>query len=263
MIILSNELRIGNFSSSRIADLLTNGKEKGTLGKPALTYISEKNMERRLVRSVSNENDARPLQWGHCLEMMVHEKLGIEYTMQSDITLQHPTIHYWVGSPDGKKIDTITDIKNPITLKSFCQLVDPFYIDGLTGLDWFNAIRNGWTDKNGEVHEKHKEAEDYYWQLVSNAIITGSKFAELIIHVPYKSELEIIRQWGEDIYWIKNGSDESLTWIPDDGFYKDLNIIRFEIPESDKQFLESKVIMAGKLLINPCQLIILKVEPKS
>ena len=252
MSILSNVLRHGNFSSSEISDLLSEGRAKGSKGDPYYTYIAVKNMERRLKRSIQNESDAKPLQWGKTLEIMVHQKLGIEYKLVSDVTIQHPEIDCWVGSPDGSKQTseglTVTDIKNPLTLKSFCQLVDPFYVNGLTGLDWFNAIRNGWTDKNGNVHKKHKDAEAYFYQLISNGILIGAKFAELIIHVPYYSELEKVRQYGDDIWWIKNGTTESLPWLPDNGLYKDISIIRFEIPEEEKTLLTSEVLGASKFL---------------
>lgn len=63
MSVLKNTLRHGNFTSSEIVALTTKGKAKDSFGKPALTYIEEKNMERRLGRSITTESNAKPLVW--------------------------------------------------------------------------------------------------------------------------------------------------------------------------------------------------------
>jgi len=253
--ITENVDRIGNFTSSEIAALMTTSKDGKSFGKPALTYIEEKNMERRLGRSLDSETNARPLTWGKLIEKRVFDLLGLEYTLTSQETVQHPTISCWSGSQDGNKFDdggTVIDIKCPITLKSFCQLVDGIYQceDSL-----------GVADGNMIIHsvcETHKDGEKYYWQLVSNAILTNSKYAELIVYVPYKSELPEIRELannydGNDQHkyaWIVYADDNELPYLPDDGYYKNLNIIRFLVPESDKILLTEKVLAAQKLLIN-------------
>ena len=244
--IINNEIRNGNFTSSEIFAILTEGKTKGTWGKPALTYIDECNMERRLGRSLTSESNARPLIWGRVLEEKCFELLGTEYKLCSQTTLQHPDIPYWVGSPDGVKFDiggTVIDEKCPMTLKSFCNLVDPLY-EGLTGMDAMNKIR-----------ETHKDGEKFYWQLISNGILTKSKYAELIVYVPYQNELESIREitqnWADDpnpVAWINFAADCELPYLHEGGYYKNINIIRFEIPESDKILLTQKVIEAGKML---------------
>lgn len=232
MSIIENELRFGNFTSSKISALISEGKTKGTFGKPAITYIAEKNMERRLKRSLTSESNAKPLQWGKHLEFVVFNKLGEQYYEMSKETMRHNEIDFWSGSPDMMKYGdekAIVEIKCPITLKSFCEFVDCKDIQ--------------------EIREKHKDGEDYYWQIVSNSILTGSKYAELVIYVPYKSELDNIRDSAIE-YWINKGSDNELTWIHDNGYYKDLNIFRFEIPQSDKDLLTTKVLEAGKYLIS-------------
>lgn len=244
----TNILRVGNFTSSEIGNLMTSGKAKGTLGAPAKTYIEECNMERRLGRSISTEINSKATTWGKCLEHFVFEQLSTEYTLTSNKTFSHPLINYWFGSPDGHKYDegkTVMDIKCPLTLKSFCQLVNPIY-EGLTGMQAINAVR-----------DNHKEGDKYFYQLVSNAILTESNYAELIVFCPYKSQLEEIREhsrnWdGEDqsrFAWINFALDDELPYLPDGGFYKNINIIRFEVPQSDKQELTNRVIEAGRMLI--------------
>lgn len=235
--------RIGNFTSSEIYRLLSQGKTKGTFGAPALEYIQEKKMERRLGRPLNDESTARPLLWGKLLEPISFDLLPTSYSLNSDQTLLHPEFNFWAGTPDGFKYDpgkTVMDEKCPYTLKSFCNLVDPLY-DGLIGIDAMNAAR-----------KSNKDAEKYYWQLVSNACITGAKYAELIVYMPYKSELASIKEAAQngdgDYYWIAFADENRLPYILDEGFYHNINIIRFEVPEEDKNRLTDAVERAGKLL---------------
>jgi hypothetical protein len=131
------------------------------------------------------------------------------------------------------------DIKCPMTLKSFCQLVDPLY-NGLSGLQAMD-----------EVRRTHKDGDKYYWQLVSNAILTGSSHAELIVYVPYQSELQAIKSMCEGnskAYFIWASSEDELPYLPDGGYYRNLNVIRFEVPHEDQEYLRKKVLAAGALL---------------
>jgi hypothetical protein len=234
---INNKLRVGNFTSSEIVALTTLAKDGKSFGKPALTYIEETNMERRLGRSLTDETNARPLTWGKLLEGHVFNLLGLEYSLTSTDTIQHPEIPFWTGSPDGEKKDTVIDIKCPMTLKSFCQLVDCKTID--------------------EVRENHKDGEKFYWQLVSNAVLKNKPFAELIPYMPYFSELADIRMLAQQVpgdqlskhYWIAMACDDELPYLVDGGYYKNVNVIRFEVPNSDKALLKSKVLKAGEMLI--------------
>lgn len=263
----TNQPRIGNFTSSEIVALTSTGSRpmteeelaahkkanpksrKTTIqswpGEAAKTYISETNMERRLGRSLTDESSARPLTWGKLLEARVNDLLGLEYTMCSTETIVHPDVLYWAGSPDVTKNDTVGDVKCPMTLKSFCQLVDPLY-NGLTGIEAMNEIR-----------DTHKDGDKFYWQLVSNAILTNKPFAELIVYMPYLSELDAIKLMAQNVqgdqmgkhYWIAMAQEEELPYILDGGYYKNLNIIRFEVPEADKKLLTECVLKGGQELI--------------
>lgn len=247
---MNNQKRNGNFTSSEIVALTTNGKASGSFGKPFYTYVAETNMERRLNRSLTNEENARPLIWGKLCEQVAFDILGTAYKMCSQETIDHPTIDCWKGSPDcekwvgtneGYKLDAVVDIKCPMTLKSFCTLIDSFNTGGIQ-----------------KVRDKHQDGEKYYWQLVSNAILIGVDFAELIVFMPYLDQLDTIRQYahqkdGADIhkyYWVTMGLDEELPWISRNGAYQNVNVLRFEIPQSDKDFLTDRVISAQKML-NP------------
>lgn len=266
-----NKLRIGNFTSSEIVALLAMGKrpmteeelaarpKKGkgssvtqvddinTIGKPALTYIEERNMERALGRPLDNEANSRPTLWGKLVEKRVFDILDIEYQFVSQETIVHPEYDHWSGSPDANKFDhgrTVIDIKSPMTLKSFCRLVAPLY-RGLNGRDAIEYIRLN-----------HDDGEKYFWQLVSNSILTESRFAELIVYAPYLDELQAIRNLvmsleDEDqrkYQWLLNASDEELPYLHRTGKYKNLNVIRFEVPEEDKKLLTERVRICGSYL---------------
>lgn len=241
--IQQNIVRVGNFNSSEIVALTKQNKAKTGFGVAAITFIEECNFERRLGRSITDEVNAKPLTWGKICEPYVQELLGSDYIHSSQETDTHPTIPYWVGSKDAIKHDegkTVTDTKCPITLKSFCQLVQPLY-DGLEGYEVIAHIR-----------DNHPQGEKYYFQLVSNAVINKCKYAELIVFMPYKSQLDEIKlsvDGNPNAYWIAMAGDNELPFLKDGGYYKNLNIIRFEVPERDIQLLTDCVTRAGDLLI--------------
>lgn len=245
-------LRNGNFTSSEIVALTTDGTKSGSFGKPFYTYIEECNMERRLGRALENALDVKATSWGKLLEPHSFNKLGLEYELCSHKTFRHPEIEFWFGSPDAlKNPDTVGDHKCPMTLKSFCQLVDAYKVDG-------KEVYPAMTIE--AVRANHKDGNKYFWQIVSNACITGAKYGELIVYVPYKSELETIRElassageMGENAKWVYYATDDQLPHLIDGGYYKDLNIIEFEIKQEDKDFLTSRVLEGGKRLNEwPC-----------
>lgn len=274
---LSNQ-RNGNFTSSEIIALLSttsrpmtdeelkehlelNPKSKkknieAWPGKAAVTYLNQCNLERRLGRSLDGELDAKPCNWGKFVEVLLFQLLDGDYTYNSQDTLTHPLLDYWKGTPDGFKITenkTVVDAKCPFTLESFCNLVNPLY-DGFKGMEAMKALIEGYTDKQGLFHSPHKDGEKFYWQLVSNACIDDCTHAELIIYCPYESELSVIQsaavQSGNpSAYFIANSSPKALPYLKDDGFYKNINIISFEIQQSDKDLLTETVKKAAKYLI--------------
>ena len=127
---INNVQRVGNFTSSEIVALMSSDKSGKGFGAPALTYISETNMERLLGRSLTDEVSSRPMSWGTLLEERVFDLLGLNYTYSSKVTDVHPEISYWAGSKDGTNEEgekAVIDIKCPITLKSFVGLVLPLY----------------------------------------------------------------------------------------------------------------------------------------
>jgi hypothetical protein len=237
-----NASRNGNFTSSEIVALTTFGRAKDSLGKPFFTYIDECNIERRLGRSICNNFESKPTTWGTIGEKYCFDILPLDCVLMGDETIRHPDIENWFGSPDYKrpKLKIVGEIKCPYTLKSFCSFIDLWDTGGI------QCIR-----------DHHQDGEKYYWQLISNAVLTGSDTCELTIFCPYESELAAIKELassagidsGINTQWIYYADKEELPYIPDGGYYKNLNIMRFHAPEEDKKFLTERVLEASKKLI--------------
>ena len=250
MSINSSKTRVGNITSSGIADILALAKNGKDMGDAALSYIAACNMERRFDLPIGNGGGGTETEWGTAIEPFVHDILPLTYEYSSQITATHPDIDWWCGSADGFNhtdgIKAVFDIKAPFTRASFYGLVMPLMCDK-TGIDAMYAIRDGFTH-DGVEYPKHKQGKKYYWQLVSNACINGTDWAELIVYMPYQSELVAISQVLQEhprLKWL----GDTAPYINDGGFFKNLNIIRFEVPQSDKDLLTAKVRQIGKHLI--------------
>ena len=235
--IIQNAQRIGNFTSSEIYSLMITGKGLNGFGTKAITYITKKNLERKLGRCISTDVATRPMLWGSFLEQRVFNMLEYGYELVSQQTDCHPTIECWSGSKDlivqGEKIG---DIK--------CYQPENFaeYSDVLM-------------EKNVEKLKEFFPKE--YWQLVSNAIINDVPRAEAIAYMPYQSELDEIRKEADDYdgadynkyTWIINADDAELPYLPDDGYYNNINRFEFEVPQEDIKALTDRVLLAETMLI--------------
>lgn len=236
MKVTENSKRIGNFTSSEIWKLTKEGRKAGEFGAPALTYIREKRFERKLKRSINSEATSRPIIWGKFLESRVHSLIDLSYKYVFDETLKHPKYSFWSGSPDliNDAEGLIADIKCPQP-KNFCELIE--------------ACNEGKESLKNDFPE-------YWFQLVSNAIITNKDKAELIVYMPYESELEEIRddasQYDGAEPWkyrfIAEVDKSELAYLPDESEYTNLNIFRFDITTDDKDELTNKVLKAYELL---------------
>jgi len=236
-------IRNGNFTSSEIFRLMKSGKAKGSWSVDAYTYIEECNRERRLKRSIEVQSDARPLTWGKCVEKRAFDVLGLEYTLCSDVTLQHPDIPFWVGSPDATDPIAVSDLKCPLTLTSFCQMVDPYCENG-------KVVHEALTIE--AVRENHRDGDKFFWQIVSNGILTGKNKGKLICYVPYLDELDEIKTLSDgvgDYYWIWSADISKLPYLVREGSYKNINVIEFDILQSDVDALTTRVLEAGTYLI--------------
>lgn len=211
--------RIGNFTSSQIYRLMG-------APKPRKTYIDECNFARKLGRSLNADRSARATSWGKLCERRAFDILPLEYQLTSLDTITHPEYSCWAGSPDGVSETAVYDIKCPYTLKSFCEL---------------NEIKT--------AEQLRDEYPEYYFQLISNAILTGKDKAELIVYCPYKSELDAIRTLCNDMpqeeiynyFWIANANDNELPYLIEGGNYQNLYFLRFEVTADMKEQLTNTV----------------------
>lgn len=201
--------RVGNYTSSQIYKLTKSGSREmteeemelykkdnpkgkkktidGGFSAGVLTYIEEKNMERKFMLSLTQEVYTKPMAWGKICAMYVHEKrMGIEYQSVGDRTLPHPTIDFWKGSPDfknpSKKI--IAECK-AYERKNFAH--------------YACAILTN----NTEVLKR--DCPEEYWQMVSNAIILDYDYIQPILFMPYLSELPDLALFAANL-------DDSEQW---------------------------------------------------
>ena len=179
--------------------------------------------------------------WGNIMEMYVYSLLGAEYEISSKATVLHPIYSdLWSGSVDMlvKKYDVpykVSEIKC-YQKKGFAK-----YVDCLL-------------EKSLELFRDMYPKE--YWQIVSNACIHGVSVGEAIAFMPYKSQYEEIKEIVEgledsDIWkyrFIVEKPIQELPFLPDDGFYDNINKFEFTIPPEDKVLLTKRIIAAGKIL---------------
>ena len=170
--------------------------------------------------------------WGHFCEVHVDRLVGPDYVLESDNTVKHPTIEGWAGSPDLIVPEIkIAEIKcyEP---KNFGLLAECMLQESVTLL------------------KQQFPAE--YWQMVSNACIMEVDRAELILFMPYKAELQTLREMAEayegsdqwKYRFIFEAPDCELAHLPDGGYYDHLIRFEFEVPVEDKKLLTEKVISA-------------------
>jgi hypothetical protein len=216
----NNDIHCGNFSSSEMVRLMGTKKVRET-------YIAERNMERRLGRVLRKDFSSRDTSWGHLMEYWGFGLLPTSYSLISDKTIVSPIVSSWVGSPDAvNNTDpkAICDIKG-LQLKAFCEIVDAWKKGGIQ-----------------EVRENTDSGDKFYYQIVSNACLMGAKVGELILICPYESQLDDVRAAcikydGPDpgrFSWFANAVNDQLPYLPDDGYYQNINIMRFDIPSTDK-----------------------------
>jgi len=233
---LDQSKRFGRFTSSNIYKLLTVGKDKTQFGVPAKTYILEKQMELEFGRSIEKTTSSREMEWGKLCESRVFNILPLTYVDMHDTTIQHPIYKSWAGSPDHIKeteIKKVAETKCPFTHKSFYNLVVAFNKGGIE-----------------EVRKVHDSGEQYYQQCISNAILTGRNKAELIVYMPYQSELADIRLEANNFgfTWVTYTADSDLPYLIDGGKFKNVNILEFDIPQSDIDLMEDAVKRAESIL---------------
>lgn len=239
------EGRVGTFSSSSIYKLVKSGRGKDVVFSAAgITYIKEKSYEIRLGQALETEQFSKATSWGHVVEPYAYSKipnevLSLSSRLESKKRRKHPNL-LWSGASDFETSELVGDIKSPITLKSFCEQVDIY-----------QAVQNG------DLDTFKNEKPEYYWQLVSNAILAGVEYAMAVCFVPTEDEvLEILSE--SNLEYDANDSEhltkckDKIKWLTlqesphlkKDCPYDSLNWVKFKVPQEDKDFLTERVELA-------------------
>lgn len=240
-------LRTGRATSGQIYRIAKNFKN-GKFLKPALTYIDEIKMERRLKRSLDGGADSLSIRWGNYMEYRLFQKLGLEWSMSSKTTLTHPKEQfapYWAGTPDLMSKTKCGEIKC-FQLKHFCLIVDIF-----------NRFKDGEITESETIELLKVNEPEVYWQTVSNAMLMDVSLCEIIIYAPCEAEMDEIREelgdpelldepWKYRFIVENNNSD--LAVLPNECDYDPINSFEFKIPMEDKIHLTKAMIEAIKLI---------------
>lgn len=249
---MSNLTRYGTFSSSQIYKLMSKGRGNWSIdnvGASFNTYLKEKYREIKLQKPINPPIHTRPIVWGKVMEGYVFENhLSLNYKEMNEFgRLSHPELKQWTGIPDTMRKDVVCDIKCPTSLTQFCDLIDSF--------------------ESAEALKKEKP--EYYWQLVSNAILTDVDKAELIVYMPFESELKNVLEYVADTelqvsgltsfqwewifheiqnYQYDNIIPSNVPYLNDKGSYSNLTKFEFDIPAEDKKTLTERVKLATEQL---------------
>ena len=76
----------------------------------------------------------------------------------------------------------------------------------------------------------------------------------MIIYVPYQSELVDIRLEAkydanaDQLSWLSYAEDSSLPYIPELSLCRNLHICEFDVPQSDKDALTERLLLANELI---------------
>lgn len=235
---MNNAKRMGRFTSSNIYKLIPEGRFNG-FAAPAITYIKEKQIERKMGRCLDVDAHSNAMAWGNFMELVVFQLLGLEYEISSKETDLHPDnflSQYWAGSNDTK-----VDEKRIAEIKAYQPKK-------------FGLYANMLEQKDIELFKKDFPQE--YWQIVSNCAIHQVPNGEAILYMPYEKEMPAIRKMAEEYegpdQWkyrfIYEKSNDELAVLPDHGKYENINIFEFEVPREDFELLEMRVREAGRLL---------------
>ena len=234
------------FTSSKTHEMASFARNKVDPGAPFATRVEEVFLARIADRTLEVNPYSRSMAWGEWCERFAFEQLGMEWKLESRIQYTHEKFpEWWSGRPDvikvTKGVRTVADIKCP-EIKNFAL--------------WSEFFLNDWEhDVKVEYMKGHKDLKKYYWQLVSNAILTDSEFCQLIIYLPTPLQLQEIQDAANDIdeetllpnrrIWdykfIADSSPNRLPFLPSTSKLKPLCSLVFKPPQSDREFLFDRI----------------------
>ena len=248
---LDHNKRFGKFTSSKIFNLINQGKIKMSkdeltiykkenpgsrittkldgFSATGLTYIKEKQIEIRMQSRLDSDVYSKAMAWGNFMEMILAKNLSnqdLGYKLCSDVTTTHKDSKfskYWSGSSDmeyylGNKLVRIAEIK--------CYQKKKFalYTDCILKQD-VELLKNDFPQE--------------YWQIVSNCILNNVTTGEAISFMPFESEAESVKLLasnyeGSDMWkyrFIFEDDISNLPFLKDGGYYNNINQFNFEVPK--------------------------------
>ena len=242
-----SEIRNGRFTSSEVYKLIKKGRGSAEFSAPALTYIEEKAIERRLKSGLDSSSYSRPMAWGNFMEAVALERLNLEelgYVLKSDETQTHPDIELgenWCGTSDYEFYDASGEMQFISELKCYQKKKFAQYTDVILKQD---------------VELLKEKFPQEYWQAVSNGIINEVDEVEVVSFMPMDKDFAYIQDKasnyeGADAWkyrYIYEEEMRNLPFLNSEGDYKSLNRFRFKIPKEDSAYLESRIELASSLL---------------
>lgn len=186
--------RLGNFTGSRLSDLMVSGKRGEMFGKTALAYIYEVASERNLLpkyikddylfeiylQQVSVGN--KYIDWGHENEDFAAERyqLVTGCELEECESIRHPTIPYFSASPDRTSVKDGT--KKVVEFK--CPLPKTF-------MEYMAEVKDNETLK--AVNPK------YFYQVQAEMSCTGLDKADFVVFCPFlKHNIHIVEITRDD-----------------------------------------------------------------
>ena len=235
---MDHTLRAGRFTSSQMFRLM---------GTPAVrkTYIQETQTELKLGKSLSTEFWSKATSWGTLMEVLAFNEMPMEWDICSNDTLLHPILgDFWSGTPDLKAVGKVAEIKG-YEYKKYCAMTDVIMSKDIQELKNLN---------------KGKE----YWQIVSNAAITGVTIGAAVSFMPFEKDFEMVKHFlgqldgtkshelelHEECSWIMFKEIKDVCLFPDEGYYNNLNVFEFDIPQEDIEAITNQVKECSKYLLD-------------
>lgn len=246
-----DQTRHRRFTSSRMAELMSDNRGGTAPGQPFFTYVDEIYYQHLMDRDTELKPYSRAMAWGEYVERFAFEQLGLAWTLDSKKTYTHPDkdlAKWWSGRPDtikGKAPRRVVgDIKCPEP-KNFARYSDFF-------------LQPGTEQEKVDEMKKDKDLKKFYWQLTSNAILTGAASCQLVVYMPTLEQLEEIQAaaWNIDedtlpagrYIWdyrfIAESQPIHLPHLPHGSLLKPLNSFNFTPAQEDVDRLTDRITLA-------------------
>jgi hypothetical protein len=227
--------RAGAFTSSEIYKLVARHKKTGEYLVSRDSYINKVFMELQYNCPMSSYGDSRPTIWGKLLEKWYMAQIELGTPTPTD-TLTHPECPLWKGTPDMiyKQEKMVGDLKCPSDLERF-------------------AIAYECKGDIDKLRATYKEGEKYYWQLMSNAVLTGSDKCKLVFYVPSEADIEEpktgIRAYSDDgegkHHWVLFSNYYELPHVPKESSLPNQVVIEWQVDKIERQQLINDVLSAA------------------